>query len=133
MDVVLESTHVIGRIAWADDERAVVAVVKQAMASLDEGCIERDDIHFVPESQLFSGDDSHRAKFRRDEQLTRVISRFPVNVDGSGEIGSVCIIVPVVVREPAVGLGEGDQFATSRVVQLKFGWFNDGLNPGNGI
>jgi hypothetical protein len=43
-----------------------------------------------------------------------------VDVDRRREVGPARFVEPVVVREPAAGLGDADEFAAARVVDAEF-------------
>ena len=77
------------------------------MASTYQGRIKRDDIHKSAHSQLATEQPpADRGTGERDgwidEQLSRVIARLPVNVDGALVVGGAFFICPPVVAEPAV-------------------------------
>ena len=53
-----------------------------------------------------------------EEQLGRVVAGLAVDVDGAGEVGGAGVVEPVVVREPRIRLGDRDELARARVVEV---------------
>ena len=46
-----------------------------------------------------------------------VVAAFAVDIDAAGEVGRFGVVLPVVVGEPAFGVGDGDEVATALVVE----------------
>ena len=96
------------------------------MTAANNRGIESDDVHIVPEAELFleqTADDPELGplQVRVDEEFDGIVSRFTMDIDGSGIVGSEGVVLPKVIGEPATGLCDSDQFPAARVVDAEFG------------
>ena len=55
-----------------------------------------------------------------EEEFDGVVAWLAVDVDGTGVVWGETVVEPVVVGEPGVWLGDGDEVACSRVVEGEF-------------
>ena len=56
---------------------------------------------------------------RVEEQLNRVVARFAMDLDRAGVVGRTVVIDPMIVREPAIGVGYRHEFARTRMVEAE--------------
>ena len=92
------------------------------MRALDQGRVERDHVHQHPEAELLLEQPPRDLRFRRErrqrrveEQLHRIVAGLAVDIHAAREIRRLRVVEPVVVGEPCVLLGHGDQVAGARV------------------
>ena len=50
-----------------------------------------------------------------EEEFNRIVARLAVDIHGAGKIGSDPIVKPVVIGEPGVFAGNGDEIAGARM------------------
>ena len=99
-------------------QRAVVGVLgRDPMRSTDEAGIERNDVEKAAKSQLTFGQpptdgrasDSGSAGSRNS--LHGIVPRLAMDIDGTREIRRAIVVDPMIVGEPTIGIGEGNEFA----------------------
>ena len=92
------------------------------MGAAHAGRVERDHVHRVPEAELLArqrgaGAQLHARIGGVEEELGRVVAGLAVDLDRAREVGRSLVVEPVVVGEPGVRLGDGDELARPRVVE----------------
>src|ERR1051325_8255574 len=85
-----------------------------AVRAFHERGVEGDEVHEHAKAELFPQKFGRDLQFRKlqlrvEEQLDRIIAGLAMDVDGAGEIGRERVIEPVVVSEPGILFGEGDE------------------------
>ncbi len=91
-----------------------------AVGAFDEGGVEGDDVEQGAEAELLLqeklGDlGGWKFEFGIDEEFYGVVTGFAVDVDAAGEVGGDGVVEPVVVGEPGVFFGNGDEVAAAFV------------------
>lgn len=112
-------------IEVADEDGPVGAVFGDAaVGAFDEGGIEGDDVHEHALAEGFFGELASDFELGPldggiKEELGGVVAAFAVDVHAAGEVGGFAVVLPVVVGEPALGIGDGDEIAAALVVEAE--------------
>ncbi len=110
-------------IEVADEDGPVGAVFGDAaMGAFDEGGVEGDDVHEHALAEGFFGELGGDFELGPldggiDEELGGVVTAFAVDVHAAGEVGGFAVVLPVVVGEPAFGIGDGDEISAALVIE----------------
>ena len=93
-----------------------------AVGAFDQGGIEGDDVHEHPEAEFLLEEALSDPEFGEtdggvEEELDRVVAGFAVDIDSAGEVRGFGVVQPVVVGEPGIGMGQGDDITAARVVE----------------
>src|SRR4051812_30133332 len=108
-----------------DQHRASLeALGEPPVRALHEGRIERDDVHQVakPEHLLRETKadlERDERDLRIDEELDGVVPRLAMDVDGARVVRRERVVVPEVVREPAVRARDRHELARAPVVEAR--------------
>jgi hypothetical protein len=99
-----------GRRAFVLDFRHLVAAVR----AFHQRGVQRDDFQQPAQAEFFLQQEFRDFELRQlerriDEQLARVVARLAVDVDGAGVVRSERVVVPEIIGEPCVRLGDGDE------------------------
>ena len=95
------------------------------MRASNESRVERDQIHEHAETELLlkklPGDGGlGKLSVRIEKEFHGVVTGLPMDIDTTREVRSPCVILPIIVGEPASWIGHQDEVARSRVVQPSF-------------
>ena len=107
----------------ADEDGPVAAVFGDAaVGAFDERCVERDDVHEHALAESFLRELAGDLELRPlelwiEEEFDGVVAAFAVDIDAAGEVGGFAVVLPVVVGEPAFGVGDGDEIAAALVIE----------------
>src|SRR5215471_1149889 len=94
------------------------------MRAFDQAGVEGNDIHERAEPQRIlrqppTERELGEADGRVEKKLDRIEPGLAVNLDQAGEIRGASVVKPIVVGEPGVGPGQGDEFTRARVIETE--------------
>src|SRR5262249_19576864 len=92
--------------------------------AFDQARVEGNDIHEGAEPkgilrQPPTEREPGKADGRVEKKLDRIVAGLAVNLDQTSEIRGAPVVEPIVVSEPCVGPGKGDEFTRARVIETE--------------
>ena len=93
-----------------------------AVGPLDQRGVEGDDIHEHAEPELFLEQPAGNAQLGEaqggiEKQLHRVVAGLAVDIDAPGEVRGAGLLQPVIVGEPGILVGQGDEIPGPGMIQ----------------